>query len=451
AGERLDLHCAAVDAFGNRDESFTGVVTLKTSSKDKLAPSRIVFKASDRGSVRIAGGRLTTLGWQTLHAECGALRSPPLPLLVSAKKPDQRIYFGEMHGHTLDCDATFPAWVHYEYARRTAGLDFAACASHAEYFGCKAAWDRYLDAAAEASAPGKFVTFFGYEWAGEGHINAYFMERNQAVNFYGKRILKGRHPADNPPFRAPVNLERSFLAEVRRLGAPALCIAHFHARYVDPVDHETLRLHEVYSMHQQNPLDAKFQDVLARGARVGAVCGSDSHRLPIGSLCPDPDSLWLQPTRIDGKPCSVSIQKKAGIQATFAPRLDRPSIWQGMWQRATYGTTGARMVLLLSLDGVGMGQEVTLEPGRRPRVAARIGCQAPIEEVELFRFSQGAWAVAKRWRRLNALTADLTFTDRPLTGDAIYYLRVRQAGNERGWTSPIWVSVGDVRDKGRSS
>jgi len=439
AGERFVLHCAAVDAFGNRDESFTGAVTLRTSSNDKLLPARIVFKASDRGSARVAGLRLATLGWQTLHAECGALRSPPLPLLVGAERPAQRIYFGEMHGHTLDCDATFPAWVHYEYARRTAGLDFAACASHAEYFGCKAAWERYLDATAAANAPGEFATFFGYEWAGEGHTNAYFLKREDAANLYGKRILKGRHPADAPSFRTVVNRERPFLAKVRRLGVPALCIAHYHARYVDPVDDGVLRLHEVYSMHQQNTLDAKFQDALGRGIRVGAVCGSDSHRLPIGSLCPDPDSLWRQPERIDGKPCSVSIQKKAGIQATFAKGLDRAPLWEGMMARRTYGTTGARMALLLWLNGVGMGGEVALGRGERPRLTARIGCQAPIAEVELFRFSGGEWRVARRWRGLGALTADLEHADRPLDGGAIYYLRVRQEDNERGWTSPIWA------------
>jgi len=70
---------------------------------------------------------------------------------------------------------------------------------------------KYLRAATKAHAPGEFITFYGYEWAGEGHTNAYFLKEKDAINIYGKRILRGRHPKDNPEFRIPCNKEQSGL------------------------------------------------------------------------------------------------------------------------------------------------------------------------------------------------------------------------------------------------
>lgn len=218
----LRIHCAAADEYGNLDENFTGTVYIKTSDKTAATPARIKFTSRHQGRRSVDGIRFKQTGWQSIVLDDGNIKSPPHPVLVSPVQPKEQLYFGEMHGHTLDCDGTFRSEEHYSYARNVAGLDFCSLGAHAEYFGTEYAWKAYLRAATKAHAPGKFITFYGYEWAGEGNTNAYFLKEKNVVNIYGKRILHGKHPRDDPEFRIPCNKEQRFLKHIKSLNSLAV-------------------------------------------------------------------------------------------------------------------------------------------------------------------------------------------------------------------------------------
>jgi len=438
-GEHLRIHCAAVDEYGNLDENFRGTVYIKSSDKTADIPAKISFEKIHKGRQNVDGIRFNKKGWQSISLYDDSIKSPPYPVLVSQVKPKEQIYFGEMHGHTLDCDGTFRSEDHYTYAREVAGLDFCSLAAHAEYFGTQQAWKKYLRAATKAHAPDEFITFYGYEWAGEGHTNAYFLKEKDAINIYGKRILKGRPPKDNPSFRIPCNKEQRFLKLIKSLKSQVFCISHWHSAYIPPVDDSVLWLHEVYSMHQQNTLDSKLQEILSQKLRIGVVAGSDSHRLPIGSLCPDPDKVWHQPIVIDGQIGSQSMQKKCGIQATFASTLSRQSLYNSMKQRFTYGTTGARIVLLFEINGAHMGEEIMVDSDMKLDLTARIGGTAELTEVCIVKYAGKKWSTPIRKTDLGTMTYDLQYKMPPLKTDVVYYLRVTQEDGEQAWSSPIWV------------
>ena len=192
-------------------------------------------------------------------------------------------------------------------------------------------------------------------------------------------------------------------------------------------------------MHQNNPLDKKLQHILSRGLRIGVVAGSDSHRLPIGSLCPDPDKVWHQPVIIDGHIGSQSIQKKCGLQATFAPALSRQNLYNSMKQRFTYGTTGARIVLLFEINGVSMGKEILVDSNTKLDLTARIGGTAKLTEVCVLKYDGKKWTTPIRKTHIGAMTYDLKYKSPSLKTDVIYYLRVTQEDGERAWSSPIWA------------
>ncbi len=439
-GEKLRLHCAAIDNYGNLDENFTGYTSIHSSDKTGQIPAKLRFTRNHKGWRVVKGLQFHKAGWQCIELHSDAIKSLPHPVLVSETPPENRIYFGGMHGHTLDCDGTFPASEHYNYARDVAGLDFCSTASHAEYFGTKTAWTNYLQTATRAREPGRFETFYGYEWAGEGHVNAYFLNERDVVNIYGKRILRGHHPEDEPAFRTSCNREPLFLQKTGSLKCPILCIAHFHTAYVPPVNNSALRLHEVYSMHQENPREEKLRYVLSCGIRVGVVGGSDSHRLPIGSLCPNPDALWHQPLEIAGKTGSQSVQKKCGLQATFAPALGRKALFDGMHNRFTYGTTGARIVLIFEINDVHMGQILRAELDETLLLKARIGCSSRIREVCVMQYNGKEWSELIRRCNPGTNTLDISHQFRCGKKGGIYFLRVTQTDGEQGWSSPIWIT-----------
>ena len=435
AGESFDLGLAAVDEYGNPAEDFEGEVRLSCPGKGVVLPERIVFTGEDRGAKRVRGIRAAEPGWIRIDAVAGDVSGRSNYVVVSKEKPAQRLYFGDMHAHTIDCDGTIDVRGHFEYGPRIAGLDFGAVSPHAEYFGCREAWRRYIDETTKANRPGEFVAFYGYEWANEGHTNAYFLTPEEAVLIYGARMIRLGHAPDDPEFRMPCAHEGEFLHMLRALDRSVFCIAHCHTRYGKKVDDSVLWLDEIYSCHKhdRDRREERLRRNLARGLKLGVVAGSDMHRLTMGHLCRLPGERWPQG---GWEKCQWET---AGLQGTFAPELTRRGLYEGMKARRTYGTSGARIVLLFSCGGHPMGSTVALHAEASPEFRVQAGGTAPISEVAICRFDGEAWSEPWKKRIEGVDRVSEMWRDDDFTGTGIYYVRLKQSDGERAWSSPIWV------------
>jgi hypothetical protein len=293
-GEPFHVNIAAVDEYGNPAEDFEGEVRLD-ADPNVVLPESVQFSNDDMGCKRVQGLRVNTPGWYRVSVSSGATTGQSNYVVASAEPPAERLYFGDMHTHTLDCDGTVDMLGHFDYAPRVAGLDFGAVSCHAEYFGCADAWERYLDETTRANRPGEFVTFYGYEWANQGHTNAYFLNADQTTLIYGPKLVKNR-AADDPAFRTPCETEGDYMRMLRAHEHPVFCIAHCHTKYGEGIDDNVLWLDEIYSCHKRDRVEreAQLRRNLARGLRLGVVAGSDMHRLTMGHLCKDPGPRWPQ-------------------------------------------------------------------------------------------------------------------------------------------------------------
>ncbi|MCP4638886.1 MAG: hypothetical protein GY851_00560, partial [bacterium] len=148
--EPFAVTVAAIDEYGNPAEDFDGTVRLSCNAGlDLPEPAR--FTKRDQGHHRVENVKVHAPGWYRISAECNGLSGQSNYVVVTADPPSERLYFGDMHTHTLDCDGTVDVTEHFKYAPHVAGLDFGAVSCHAEYFGCKEAWDRYVVATTEAN------------------------------------------------------------------------------------------------------------------------------------------------------------------------------------------------------------------------------------------------------------------------------------------------------------
>jgi len=261
-----------------------------------------------------------------------------------------KIYWGDTHTNThlrhLDqIDGIF------EEAARI--LDFLAIAYypferddvngiHVESWGQRphflAGWDVICRTVAAHNAPGKFVTFPGYEW-------------------HGDRTRWGDHNVfyngDSAPLLATETVADLF-NELRKLGG--IAIPHHTAYRVgmrgkdwSVFDEQICPFAELYSAHgSSEAIDVRpgmtengdmgprvsggtIQDGLARGLRFGIIASNESH---VGYA-----GRWGY-----------------GLMAVLADDLTRDSLWEAFLARRVYGVTGDRIALQFSANGHEMGE-----------------------------------------------------------------------------------------------
>jgi len=358
------------------------------------------------------------------------------PTIVAESLPERAVYWGDLHSHTsyswdgVGRDA-------FGYARFVAGLDFYAMTDHAIEPDAnwtkglsKKYWEEYNNLTHVYNLPGEFVTLHAYECSFGtpfGHHNVYFR-------------------GEPGPLLYPQTVELPNLWAALQAG-DALTIPHHTGKFPQKVDFtihdpEFRRNFEMYSGHglsesydPTHPLafefskftsDAKsaegkgnLQDAWQMGLQVSAIAASDDHRAQPGNAM-------------------------YGLAAIRATELTRDAIFQGLYDRHTYATTGAKIILDFTVNDTPMGQTAAHES--TARIALRAHGTDTIDFVELLRLQPGAEAftVVQRWEP-KALDFEATWGDAESQPGTIYYFRVRQHKliHKRvamAWSSPVWIA-----------
>lgn len=434
-GKPAELHVGIVDAHANPAASYNGEVELRVTQGQAEVPARLKFRSR--------------LGWETLKfipreagilrieasAEQGRLRAAGNPMKVFQHEPKLKIYWGELHSHThYSWDGVGDD--NFRYARYVSGLDFYAMTDHSvpavgkftQGLGPQV-WDEYTARTDQHYDPAKFVTLHAYECsfgAPYGHHNVFFRGKP------GPLLMPG-----------DVTLPQLWAA---LKAGEALTIPHHTGKMPQPIfwyphNPELDRNIEIYSAHglseaynPMHPLSFErstftdpsrsvrgpqyAQDAWIQGLELSTVAASDDHRAHPG-------------------------QPHWGVAAVAATGLTRDEIFDGLYHRRTYGTTGVRIVLVFTINGQPMGSQVTASGPPRLEIEAH-GTDI-IEVAEVLRYSKSD-DTFKVIYSLNPGAADLTWNqaDETFREDSIYYMRLRQAGLVRtrvamAWSSPIWV------------
>lgn len=275
-----------------------------------------------------------------------------------------RIFWGDLHAQSSNgCGAQMLA-DYFAFARDFAGADFAGHQGNC-FLLSNSDWQESVEVTSRINVDGRFVALLGYEWSGEtavgGDHNVYFPGDHGDL-----RRCSHRHVLDKSDEAADLPHVTDLHSHVR--GKDVLLAVHVGGRTSNLEWHEpgTERLLEVHSTHATS--EWFLFEALRRGYRLGVVAGSDG---------------------VDGRPGASHPGRMAvrnlrgGLAAVKMRNLTRGDLWEALRARATYGTTGQRILLEVDVEGHGFGE--TLDTVDAPRITVSVEGTAPLTSVEIFR------------------------------------------------------------------
>ncbi len=160
------------------------------------------------------------------------------------------------------------------------------------------------------------------------------------------------------------------------------------------------------------------QDALARGYILGFVAGSDNHNGNPGEGCKG---------RFD-----CSLFGKTGM---WLDELTRESVWEALWNRRTWATTGARILVDVTINDMPMGSILPEDSSRTIRVEVH-GVEE-LRTVEIVKNNLSVFILNNP-----GLDVEWSVSDGPSQPLDVYYVRVIQMDGEMAWSSPIWIGSG---------
>ncbi len=338
---------------------------------------------------------------------------------------DYNLYWGDIHTHSafsVDCverekmDMT-PGDL-MDAARFRAGLDFYATTDHHQpqdparnHIGATN-WRKLIDAVETHHEPGAFVTFPGIEYrCTRGDTVVLFnwlpdyseIDREAWTDVRALwHALEGRDYLTIPHFHNPGRLDpgdwwRPEGAANDRV-EPVLEIFSCHGSYEreDALEHHI----PLIKASRSDRYGAHF---LREGYRYGFVCNSDGHKGHVGTN---------------------------GVTAVFARDLTREAILDAYRRRHVYGTTNARIRLIVTGNGHLMGEVVANTPEKYLEID--VMGENPLKRIDLYRN-------AKLYRRMvpegkHFHTTLIVREEAPSN----WYARVTQIDNHIAYSSPIW-------------
>jgi hypothetical protein len=336
-------------------------------------------------------------------------RSNPLQILEkdSALCP---IYWGEIHAHSEQSDGSGDYHNMFVHANECGSLDFAAAADHACYHTDNE-WQWMQDVVNAHSTDGEFVTLIGYEWAGkQGHRNVY-TTRDRLDLFRG--MTPGQKTLDV--------VYDHFDGDEEIVAGPHV---HHTRDFYDCHNPNVQRFMEIYSMWGNH--EERAYSVLSKGARIGFTGGGDCHEGRCGFSVEDAHGQGKTPHTF-----APRLSYRCGLTAALIPRLTRSELLQALRNRKTYATTGARVLLDVSISGASMGEELSV--ARIPEVAADIHACGPIARVDVIKNGHVVHSV-------HDMPEDASISWQDASGEQGWYVvRITQADDQKAWSSPVWV------------
>lgn len=398
-GEPFQISVRAQDAYYNRAQGEIPDWEIRLDQK-------LWHTVTANDAITLVTATLEEPGiyYPTIHSSDGNLSGRTNPILVT-NEDRPRVYWGDTHGHSGFAEGIGTPERFMTWARDDARLDFVTHSEH-DIWMDDFEWEVLRENVMNYTEEGKFIAYLGYEWTvygpAGGHHNVLFRSPLDRV----------RVPSQFFPTLSKLYTGLRNAADSRDV----VVIPHAHQagdyRLSDP---ELEPLIEIMSQHGNFEWFGRMY--LDQGHQVGFTAASDNHLSQPGYSAP----------------LGRSLAQQGGLGAILASEKTTDGIFDAMKNLQSYATTGERIILDFSVNGVPMGQRAKYAESRQ--LQGKVIGTAPVRTITVFKNDTVLWEknffdrVDNRLSRKDTYVLTFTTDSTPL----------HRGDNPRGWRA--WEGV----------
>ncbi|MGH9338506.1 MAG: DUF3604 domain-containing protein [Acidobacteriota bacterium] len=449
-GRPLQVLVRAEDDQGNVAASFRGRVRLVAEGGPASLPESIEITPQEEGIYRLQDVRFLSPGIcriQVIAERNRNLSGRSNPSRSLETEAEFRVFWGDFHAHSILSDGTGTTTQAYHYARDVAGLDFFGLSDHG-YQMDETRWKINETVTTRFHDPPRFATFYGYEWSGMtdvgGDHNVMYARPGMPV-YRSNSYYEPKNPFiySGPELDAPhiVQLYKRFALLAAQTNARILAFPSIRGRIANPQWNDERFSPVVEVVSEAGWYERLALEFLRRGNRLGFVGSSDDHYgRPGYGMADKPDLGYSDASGTErsrrrrfAHPWGKTVLGSP-LMAVLATENDREPIFDAIFNRRTYATTGARILLDFRAGRHRMGEEFSASDP--PHFTVEVRGTAPLHRIRLKK--DGEVVFEEQFSR-EALDAEVSWIDSKDYKGHFYYAVIDQIDGQRAVSSPIWV------------
>lgn len=366
--------------------------------------------------------------------------SPPIKCFQEAER---NLFWGLLHGESDRVDSTENIESCLRHFRDEKALNFFAtsCFESAEETS-NDIWKLLSQNIVEFNEEERFAAFLGFQFQGsspqEGLREVFYLKDN-------KPILRQKEPK----YSSLSKIYKTTSAK-ELLAVPMFTMGsttRYDFKEFDPNVERVVEIYNAWGSSERTkgegnprPITGGVEEVAA-GSIVAAL--KQNHRFGFVAGGLDDRGVFGDFFNSD------QVQYSPGLTAVMCKKYSREAIFEALYQRSCYATTGARIIVGFFVAGHPMGSEISTQtkPGLavNRHLSGFVAGTAPIKTVEIVRngvcihtFSPASSHFDYFHDDMDPL-AKVTLDAKNGSPFVFYYLRVTQEDGHIAWSSPIWV------------
>lgn len=372
-------------------------------------------------------------------------KSPPIKCYPDNFK---KMFWGLLHGESIRVDSTDNIESCLRHFRDEKSFNFFATSSfESQEETPNDTWKLITQNVAEFDEADRFTTFLGMQWNGQAKTEGV---RQFLFSKDSKQILRKK----DSKYNSLKKIYKTFSPK-ELLSIPCFTMGKGMEYDFKDFNPEFERVVEIYNSWGSSECTEKEGNLKpikgpqktgiqesAEGSIVQALLQNKRFGFVAGGL--DDRGPYVDFFEGDQE------QYSPGLTAIVAPEHNRNSLWEALYNRSCYATTGERIIVGLYLAGLPMGSETDTQKKHGLNVnrhlSGYVAGTSKLKTVEIIRNGKVLQTYTPKDYHFEFEYDDMT----PLESVAVtpkdkappfvfYYIRVTQDDGHLAWSSPIWV------------